>query len=68
MRGTQWRPNLMNRMGFEQWDSEGRKDLLAKARERLKAVMQDHQAEPLGPQQAEQVQVCIDNYRENLRS
>ena len=37
LRDTQWRPRLMNRMGFEQWDRAGRKDLLARARERLAA-------------------------------
>lgn len=68
LRGTQWRPNLMNRMGFEQWDVAGRKDLLTKARERMQAVMQDHQARPMDPQQANQVQDCLDNYRENLMS
>ena len=67
LRGTQWRPNLMNRMGFEQWDREGRKDLLTKARERLAAVMQDHQVQPMDPQQAKWVQACVDTYRENLR-
>lgn len=68
LRGTQWRPNLMNRMGFEQWDHEGRKDLLTRARERMTAVMQEHQTRPLDPQQAEQVQACVDQYREQLQA
>jgi len=67
LRGTQWRPNLMNRMGFEQWDAEGRKDLLTKARERMTALMRDHRAQPVDPQQAEQVQACVDQYREQLK-
>jgi trimethylamine--corrinoid protein Co-methyltransferase len=67
LRGTQWRPHLMNRMGFEQWDAEGRKDLLTKARERRTALMQGHQPQPLEAQQAEQVRACVDRYREQLK-
>ena len=66
LRETQWRPNLMNRMGFEQWDAAGRKDLLTRARERMQALLQDHQASPVDPQHAEQVRACLDRYLETL--
>jgi trimethylamine--corrinoid protein Co-methyltransferase len=67
LRGTQWRPNLMNRMGFEQWEREGRKDLLTRARERMQALLQDHQPRPIDPRQAQRVEACVEQYREKLR-
>jgi len=68
LRETQWRPNLMNRMGFEQWESEGSKDLLTKARERLEFVMKGYQARPIDQQQTDRIQACVDNYREKVTS
>ncbi len=66
LRETQWRPNLMNRMGFEQWEREGSKDLLTKARERLEIVMQGHQIHPLDGQQSAKVQACVDSFAEKI--
>ncbi len=62
LRGTQWRPRLMNRMGFEQWDRDGRKDLLTKARERLAEVMAEHPVKPVGPQKAALVNACVEQF------
>ena len=66
LRNTQWRPQLMNRMGHEQWDLSGRKDLLTRAREQLKKILESHQARPLDEDKALQIQVCMDLFHKNI--
>jgi trimethylamine--corrinoid protein Co-methyltransferase len=66
LRNTQWRPQLMNRMGHDQWDLSGRKDLLFRAREALKKIMDTHQARPVSADQAVQIKDCMKRFRKNV--
>ncbi|MDX2446296.1 MAG: trimethylamine methyltransferase family protein [Desulfobacterales bacterium] len=66
LRNTQWRPQLMNRMGHEQWDLSGRKDLLTRAREQLKKILESHQARPIDEDKALQIQACMDLFHKNI--
>lgn len=62
LRTTQWRPKLMNRMGFEQWEQAGKKDLLTRTQERLNEIMDDHQVLPVDEKKSAMIQACIDQY------
>lgn len=56
MRGTQWRPKLLNRRGYEKWEAAGKTDLLDRARIRLAEVLEGHRPRPLAPETLEAVQ------------
>lgn len=66
LRNTQWRPRLMNRMGHDQWDLCGRKDLLSKAREALKNILEGHQARQVPGDKTLQIQACMDRFRKKI--
>jgi trimethylamine--corrinoid protein Co-methyltransferase len=42
MKATQWRPTLIDRKGYDAWESGGRSDLLARARRKLETILADH--------------------------
>ena len=66
LRSTQWRPQLINRMGHDQWDQAGRKDLLTKAHERLNQILDGHQPQPIDAAAAEAVQACLDRFKQQI--
>ena len=66
LRSTQWRPQLMNRMGYEQWDRTGRKDLLTRAREKLKKITESHQAKRVSDAEDIQIHACMDQFRRKV--
>jgi trimethylamine--corrinoid protein Co-methyltransferase len=43
LRATQWRPILISRKGYDQWEQEGRTTLLDRARHRLQHLLDHHQ-------------------------
>ena len=43
LRSTQWRPKLINRKGYEQWEKEGSTTLLDRARKKLHKILETHQ-------------------------
>ena len=67
LRTTQWRPNLINRMGHDQWDQAGRKDLLTKAHERLKQILDGHQPQPIDAAATEGIQACLDRFKQQIQ-
>ena len=66
LRATQWRPQLMNRMGHEQWDLSGRKDLLSRAQERLNNIIENHQVRQIAEDKAFQIEGCMDRFRNKI--
>ena len=44
MRDVQWRPKLINRKGYEQWEKEGSLTLMQRARQKLNIILETHQA------------------------
>lgn len=66
LRDTQWRPQLMNRLGYEQWDLSGRKDLLSRAREKLKNIIESHQTRRISEAEDVQIRACMDRFRKNF--
>jgi trimethylamine--corrinoid protein Co-methyltransferase len=51
---AQWRPELIDRMRYDRWVQKGRKDMTARANERARKILAEHQVPPL-PSAAEQV-------------
>jgi trimethylamine--corrinoid protein Co-methyltransferase len=47
LRSTQWRPKLISRSGYEEWESSGKQHLLDKARIRLEEILETHHPEPI---------------------
>ncbi|MFZ7125895.1 MAG: trimethylamine methyltransferase family protein [Desulfobacterales bacterium] len=55
LRSVQWRPKLMNRMGYEKWTQTGSKDLVQKAADQLKRILETHHPPAIDPQKAREV-------------
>jgi len=43
----QWRPNLMTRVGYDEWHSQGAKDTATRIQEKLKMILAEHRAPSL---------------------
>ena len=46
-KNEQWRPKLMTRVGFDEWQSQGAKDTATRIQEKLKMILEEHQAPAL---------------------
>nr|MBC8264920.1 trimethylamine methyltransferase family protein [Anaerolineales bacterium] len=51
---AQWRPALIDRMRYDRWVDKGRQDMTARANERARQILAEHEAPPL-PEAAEEV-------------
>ena len=51
---AQWRPALIDRMRYDRWVEAGRQDMTARANERARQILAEHQVPPL-PEAAEEV-------------
>jgi len=51
---AQWRPVLIDRMRYDRWVQKGSKDVTARANERARQVLAEHEVRPL-PEEAEKV-------------
>jgi trimethylamine--corrinoid protein Co-methyltransferase len=50
---AQWRPEVIDRMRYDNWVKRGRKDMAARANERARKILAEHQVPPL-PEAAEE--------------
>lgn len=53
-RWAQWRPELIDRSRYDNWVENGRQDMTARANERARQILAEHQVPPL-PEAAEEV-------------
>jgi trimethylamine--corrinoid protein Co-methyltransferase len=53
-RWAQWRPALIDRMRYDRWVEKGSKDMTARANERARQILEEHEVPPL-PQAVEEV-------------
>jgi trimethylamine--corrinoid protein Co-methyltransferase len=51
-RTAQWMPKIIDRSYYDNWEEEGSKDMSARAKERAKEILAEHQVPPL-PKEAE---------------
>jgi trimethylamine---corrinoid protein Co-methyltransferase len=63
LRTTQWRPKLLNRKGYEKWEAAGSTSLLERARKRLDQILEEHQPQPIPPEQALKIQTLVDQFK-----
>lgn len=63
LRSTQWRPKLINRKGYEQWEREGSLTLLDHARKSLQRILDTHQPTPLSDEQQHLIHQIVANYK-----
>jgi trimethylamine--corrinoid protein Co-methyltransferase len=47
MRGSQWRPTILNRRGRDEWQLDGSPDLRERARRKALQLLSSHETEPL---------------------
>ncbi|MGD8367734.1 MAG: trimethylamine methyltransferase family protein [Desulfobacterales bacterium] len=59
---TQWRPKLFNRKGYEEWDADGRKDLMDRARKRLARILENGAASTLADPVAEKIRERVERF------
>jgi trimethylamine--corrinoid protein Co-methyltransferase len=52
-RWAQWRPDLIDRMRYDRWVQKGQKDMAARANERARQILVEHEVPPL-PEAAEE--------------
>jgi trimethylamine--corrinoid protein Co-methyltransferase len=62
VRSTQWRPKLISRMGFDQWQSTGSTSLLGRAQKKLQQILEEHQPFPIPEDQAQEIQKRVDQF------
>ncbi len=55
LRTTQWRPKLMNRLGYDKWESQGRSTLMDRVGARLKKIRTEHRPEPVDPEKLTEI-------------
>ncbi len=53
-RWAQWRPALIDRMRYDRWVEKGRQDMTARANERAREILAEHEVPPL-PEAADEV-------------
>lgn len=63
LRTGQWRPTLINRKSYEQWEREGRLTLLDRARVKLQRILDAPPASPLPDTTAQAVRAIVEQYR-----
>jgi trimethylamine--corrinoid protein Co-methyltransferase len=62
LRSTQWRPELISRMGYDQWQSIGSTSLLGRAQKKLQQILEEHQPFPIPEDQAQEIQKRVDQF------
>jgi trimethylamine--corrinoid protein Co-methyltransferase len=60
---TQWRPDLISRLGFEKWQAKGSTTLMGRAQKKLQQIMQEHQPVPIPADRAQEIQERVDQFQ-----
>jgi len=63
MRGTQWRPTILNRKAFERWAEDGGADLREQARRKAARLLAEHAPPALPADLAARVDALADGFR-----
>jgi len=63
---AQWRPELIDRMRYDRWVKKGSQDMPARANERARQILEEHEVPPL-PEAAEKVITRVLKKRESRR-
>jgi len=63
LQSTQWRPELISRLGYDKWQATGSTSLLQRAQQKLQQVLQEHQPVPISPEKAKEIQKRVDQFK-----
>ncbi len=63
LRSVQWRPKLVNRQGFEQWQQQGSTSLMQRARKRLEEILDNHTPAALNPEKERAIQDRVTRFK-----
>lgn len=62
-RSTQWRPGLICRKGYEEWEESGSQSLLDRARQRVREIIETHRPLPIPPEKVRGIQRLVDQFK-----
>ena len=62
MMSTQWRPKLINRMGYDKWHASGGPSLMERTQKKLQQIMQEHKPVPIAADQAEAIKKRVEQF------
>ena len=63
LRQTQWRPRLISRMGYEDWQSAGGTSLRERSQKKLQDILRDHQPVTIPAKQIGEIQKIVDQFK-----
>ena len=63
LRSTQWRPKLISRSGYEEWEASGKMSLLDRARIKLSAILETHHPERIPESLKQEIQALTERYK-----
>ena len=63
LRTTQWRPDLISRVGYERWQASGALSLGERAAKKLGAILQSHQPVAMSTLKAKQIESLVEQFR-----
>ncbi|MGD9066948.1 MAG: trimethylamine methyltransferase family protein, partial [Desulfobacterales bacterium] len=64
-RSENWEPDLIDRYRYDEWESNGKKDLAHRAQERIEHILAAPPSKKLGHRQAEELSKIIKNREQN---
>ena len=62
LRSTQWRPELISRLGYDDWLASGGTSFLERAREKLQQILKEHHPPPISADKAREIQKRVDRF------
>jgi trimethylamine--corrinoid protein Co-methyltransferase len=62
LQSTQWRPRLISRLGYDNWQASGSTSLLQRAQQKLQQILQEHQPVPIPAEKARIIRKRVDQY------
>jgi len=63
LRTTQWRPKLISRKGYEQWEREGSLTLLDRARKKLHYILETHQPVAIPEKKLQEIRRRMEQFK-----
>ncbi len=62
LRATQWRPELINRKGYDQWEKEGKTTLLDRARQKLSKILTEHKPLAISEEKLQKIRKQVEEF------
>ena len=63
LRKVQWRPKLISRKGYEQWEKEGRLTLMERARQKLQHILETYQPPAIPEETLQKIRQQVERFK-----